>query len=84
MSYDLLTASVPAMHEASRQEGDLIQQREGRQKARVDLRVTADAPLIVLPRNSHHFDTLVLNLGRVDICTTFEQTLCLNQVQVSY
>lgn len=54
----------------------------GRQKARVDLRVTADAPLVVVPRNSHHADALVVNLGRVDIRTTFEQTTCLNQVKI--
>ncbi|XP_028966611.1 vacuolar protein sorting-associated protein 13D [Galendromus occidentalis] len=51
-----------------------------RQKAKVDLRIKAGSPLIVVPRNSHHQDALVLNLGSVDISTQFVQTECLNQV----
>lgn len=51
------------------------------QKTKVDLRVQAGSPLIVVPRNSHHRDALILNLGSVDISTQFVQTQCLNQVR---
>ncbi|OQR68370.1 vacuolar protein sorting-associated protein 13D-like [Tropilaelaps mercedesae] len=84
LAYEVLTNCVP-LYDGSQltskaDESQATQRSAGRRKARIDLRVTADAPLIVIPRNSHHSDALVVNLGRVDIRTTFVQTRCLNQV----